>query len=362
MVRQQLDIKTLMRRSNTRWYGRAVGALLVSNAAACGSEPPREPAAHVTEWSCAESAVSEAPTRRLTRFEYANIVSDVFGVDNLDFEVLLPRDEVSLGFDNQAGALSVTDLHVEAYFKAAGSVAEAALKDPDQLHALTGCAEANRDCVERSIDVLAKRLLRRAPSERETAKLLDLFEDDFDDDGFDEGMHRVIAVLLQSPEFLYRFERATTTVDAADDPDSAEHVRLAPEVVASRLAFLYWGSGPDAGLYDAIDQGQLSTRAGVKAQAVRMLEDERSERGVLHFFEQWLELTDFDQVEKDRRLFSGWDDQVRHQLALETQHFFARGVVAGRCTLRNAAHGSLHVRDASPDGLLRAAHRLARLR
>jgi hypothetical protein len=326
MVRPQAGMKPMMRRSNTGWYGRAVGALLVSNAASCGSEPPAEPAAHVTEWSCAANAVSEAPTRRLTRFEYANIVSDVFGVDDLDFDLLLPRDEVSLGFDNQAGALSVTDLHVDAYFKVAGEVAAAALENPDHLHALVGCSETNRGCVERSLDVLAKRLLRRSPSEREASKLLDLFEDEFDGDGFDEGMHRAIAALLQSPAFLYRFERATTTLPADDDTDSAERIRLAPEVVASRLAFLYWGSAPDAELYEAIDQGRLSTRAGLKEQALRMLEDERSERGVLHFFEQWLELTDFDQVEKDRRLFSGWDDQVKDQLTLETRHFL-RGVL-----------------------------------
>lgn len=315
-----------MRSTRPSWRTPLVAVFVASSVAACtSSEPPAETSAAVTDWACSDGSIGEAPTRRLTRFEYANIVSDVFGVDDLSIELLLPRDEVALGFDNQAGALSLTDLHVEAYFKTAERVAEATLKQPARLYQLAGCSESSRRCAEQTLDALAQRLLRRSPSKRDSDKLLALFDDDFSEAGFQEGMHRAIAVLLQAPEFLYRFERATADHDAERDADSDgdvdERVALAPEVLASRLSFLYWGSAPDRELFEAIERGQLSTRADLKREAWRMLDDERAQRGVLHFFEQWLELTDFDQVEKDRRLYGSWDEVVREQLAQETRLF-----------------------------------------
>lgn len=315
-----------MRSSPSDWRARIVAVFVASSVAACtSSEPPAESTADVTDWVCSDSRISEAPTRRLTRFEYANVIADVFGIDDLSVGLLLPRDELALGFDNQAGALSLTDFHVEAYFKAAERVAQAALEDPERLYQLAGCSESSRECAELGLTALGRRLLRRPPSERESSKLLALFDDDFSAAGFQEGMHRAIAVLLQSPDFLYRFERRAADDSAQDDADSggddAERVALAPEVLASRLSFLYWGSAPDSGLFDAIERGQLSTRADLEREAWRMLDDERAERGVLHFFEQWLELTDFDQVEKDRRLYTAWDEVVRAQLAQETRLF-----------------------------------------
>ncbi|HEY6725512.1 MAG TPA: DUF1592 domain-containing protein [Polyangiaceae bacterium] len=300
--------------------------IAAASVAACtSSEPPAESTATVTDWACSDSSISESPTRRLTRFEYANIVSDVFGLGELSVELLLPRDEVALGFDNQGGALSLTDFHVDAYFKAAERVAEAALEEPEHLYQLAGCSESSRECAALALTALANRLLRRSPSKRESNKLLALFGDDFSDAGFEEGLHRVIAVLLQSPGFLYRFERATAGDDVEDDADSGagngEGLALAPEALASRLSFLYWGSAPDTQLFEAIERGELSTRADLEREAWRMLNDERAERGVLHFFEQWLELTDFDQVEKDRRLYTSWDEVVREQLASETRLF-----------------------------------------
>lgn len=320
-----------MRYSLSCWRERALAILVnssvaVSSVTACtSSESPPERTDHVSDWGCSEAKVSEAPTRRLTRFEYSNIVSDVFGLGELSIELLLPRDEVALGFDNQAGALTLTDFHVEAYFKAAERIAEATLEDPERLFAIANCSEASRACAEQVLVLLAERLLRRPAKERDSDQLLALFDDDFSATGFREGMHRAIAVLLQSPQFLYRFERATAKHsalgDTQSDRDASERVILAPEVLASRLSFLYWGSAPDSELFEAIERGELSTRADLKRQAWRMLEDERAQRGVLHFFEQWLELTDFDQVEKDRRLYTAWDEQVRGELELETRHF-----------------------------------------
>ncbi len=289
----------------------------------CATEPGAEDKlpARVTEWSCADGALSDAPMRRLTRFEYSNIISDVFAL-NLDFDSILPRDEVALGFDNQAGALSVTDLHVEGFLKAAERVSQAVVDEPERLAAISGCDENTQACAQRTAREVGQLLLRRPLASSEVSRLTALFDDDYSEGGYREGTTRMVSALLQAPEFLYRVERRPSLADSAtqDAKDQAE-IGLPPAVLASRLSFLFWGSSPDAVLLDAVDQGELRTPEDVARWARAMLADDRAKRGVLHFFEQWLGLSDYDEVEKDRRLFPAWGEQVHADLARETRRF-----------------------------------------
>ena len=73
--------------------------------------------------SCSSAAIGPTPLKRLTRFEYANTLRDVFGIDVPSAD-LFPRDEQALGFDNQAATLSLTDLHVQGYLDAADIVTD----------------------------------------------------------------------------------------------------------------------------------------------------------------------------------------------------------------------------------------------
>jgi hypothetical protein len=151
--------------------------------------------------------------------------------------------------------------------------------------------------------------------------LIALFDDDYSDSGYREGTARVIAALLQAPEFLYRVERSPSLSTPPGDASTDDAPLVHPAVLATRLSFLIWGSGPDSELLDVAARGDLLTRQDVAEQARRMLDDERARRGALHFFEQWLGLATFDEVEKDRRLFPAWDDEVHADLASETRRF-----------------------------------------
>lgn len=299
-----------------------LGAVLVFGSLGCSGEraAPEERHEMVEQWSCAAGAVSEAPMRRLTRFEYSNTVSDVFGL-TLDFDGILPRDEIALGFDNQAGALSVTDLHVEGFMKAAERVSDAVIQAPGRLAEIAGCHQPSRSCAEQTARALGRLLLRRTLTRPDVDRLMVLFDDDYTEPGYQEGTARVISALLQAPEFLYRIERLPNTSAPASAAAGDDELTLSPTVVASRLSFLIWGGGPDAELLDVVARGGLSTRQDIAKQASKMLTDERARRGILHFFEQWLDLSSFDEVEKDRRLFPAWDDEVRDDLARETRRF-----------------------------------------
>lgn len=297
-----------------RLFFRLSGAILAAALGfGCASDSgEKKPAGGQDEvdLSCPGEALSPAPLRRLTRFEYQNAVSDVFGSE-LPIEDLFPRDEVALGFDNQAGTLGTTDLHVEGYLEAATTLAEWLVAEPARLTAISGCSGENAECLSALADALGRRLLRRPLSQAE----LDASVEGADvttPEGFSDRAVWTVATLLQSPEFLYRFERASA---------DGSNAFASPWVLASRLSFLMWGSVPDQGLLDAAASNALASRADVEREARRLVADDRARRGLLHFYLQWLKLSDFSLVDKDPLLFTRWNDELKVDLGRETRRF-----------------------------------------
>jgi hypothetical protein len=66
---------------------------------------------------------------RLNRTEYANSIRDLLALD-VDAESLLPADDMSHGFDNMSEVLTVSPTLMDAYVRAAGKIARAAVGDP----------------------------------------------------------------------------------------------------------------------------------------------------------------------------------------------------------------------------------------
>jgi hypothetical protein len=303
-----------------RFIRRALGgAALVAGTflgvACSGGEPDVAPQVRTPEdLSCPGSTLTAVPLRRLTRFEYRNAVADLFGQDLTVIE-LLPRDELALGFDNQAATLSFTDLHVEGYLSGALDVAKALRGDRTPLDAVSGCTDATEACARTLVERLVERMLRRVVTPAETERLLELFLGEYSSDAFSAGAAQVVTALLQSPEFLHRFERSRA-------PDSTVSTTLAsPWVLASRLSFLLWGSVPDEALLAAGREGRLASAADVEREARRLLSDARARRGVEHFYRQWLRLADFQDVEKDTVRFRIWSPALRADLEEETRLF-----------------------------------------
>ena len=106
-----------------------------------GMMPPtgmRRPDAATTEtlikWMESEldrSAVTHLPPpglHRLNRTEYTNAIRDVLGLE-VDATKFLPADDSTHGFDNIAGALTLSPALMEAYLSAAGKISRLAIGD-----------------------------------------------------------------------------------------------------------------------------------------------------------------------------------------------------------------------------------------
>ncbi len=77
------------------------------------------------------SAVTHLPApglHRLNRTEYTNAIRDVLGLE-VDATKFLPADDSTHGFDNIAGALTLSPALMEAYLSAAGKISRLAIGD-----------------------------------------------------------------------------------------------------------------------------------------------------------------------------------------------------------------------------------------
>ena len=107
-------------------------------------------------------------------------------------------------------------------------------------------------CARTIISTLARRAYRRPVTEADLTVPLDFYEKGRATAGFEAGIEAALRVLLISPQFLFRIERAPK----GTAPNAA--YRISDVTLASRLSFFLWSSMPDDELLDAAISGRLS--------------------------------------------------------------------------------------------------------
>ena len=153
--------------------------------------------------------VVDTPIRRLTRFEYNRTVRDLLGDTSNPADLLPPEEEVA-GFNNQAAALTSSDLLIEQYMKVAEDVSARAVGNMGAL--IPDCdpdLDGNDVCASSFIQDFGKRVFRRPLSQDELERFESVFDwaiADADLGRFEDGIEVVLQVMLQSPSFLYRPE------------------------------------------------------------------------------------------------------------------------------------------------------------
>jgi hypothetical protein len=279
--------------------------------------------------------VGPAPLRRLTNEEYLNALHDLFPEVAVAIPPL-PETTIIAGFDNAAEAQQPSDVAVARYEQIANLYATA----------IAGAAPARCDpssaCSTHFITTMGRRIFRRPLAPDELARFQTKFAAWQSAVDFDAAVQLTLSAMLQAPQFLYRPEPVTATATSGD---------LAPVeayALATRLSFLLWASTPDDVLLDAAGSGALATAEGVRAQAVRMLDDARARRTFWSFHRQWLGL---DRILSDEHTYRTpevdprWTVQSPISAERETE-LFVENVLAGHGTL----HDLLTSRSAWVDG------------
>jgi len=303
-------------------------AAVLSAGAGCYLNGPDATAIEATE-------VGPAPLRRLTNAEYLNTLEDLFPGQSLTLPPL-PNDTIIAGFDNAIEAQEPSDVLIARYETIANLYAAALTIDDPSVSALVGCdwstpSLANA-CATQFITQMGRRVFRRPLSGDEVARLQLKFAAWQSAVDFGAAVRLTLSTMLQSPQFIYRPEPIVVSADGGDGVMPVD-----PYAMASRLSFFLWASTPDETLLDAAGSGLLSTADQVRAQAERMLDDNRARRTLWSFHRQWLGLdlvlTD-EQTYRTPDIDPTWTAQTPISAETETELFVENTLMAGG-TLRD---------------------------
>jgi hypothetical protein len=282
-----------------------LGASLALGCAASSTpSPSAPPSAAVTRVS-----VGPAPLRRLTREQYTNTVRDLLGFSD-GAAADLPIDEGAGGFYSNVIA-PVSELHLEKYRTAAEQLAVRATKD---LAALVPCDPqelGERECARRFVAGFGRRAYRRPLTAVEVQRYLALYDEGRAERDFGNGIRVVLGSMLQSINFLYRFEPGPARGTAP----------VTPYALASRLSYFLWNTMPDEALLAAAESGRLGSAEEVGAQAVRLIADSRFSDAATSFHLQWLGVSELEGKEKRKKLHPLWSEELRAAMREETVRF-----------------------------------------
>ena len=216
--------------------------------------------------------------RRLTRAEYRNTVSQIFGVTP-PADIELPDDATLNNFVTTAG-LSLSASLTTRYLDAAAGIGT---RLTPRLTALLGChaSLSESNCLRGWLSGPGEQIFRRPFTEAELNHYVGVFETGRATGTFAAAATLMFEALLSSPQFLF--------IEQPSGPGGIPQ-QLDGYQLASKLSFTLWKSAPDVELLAAAKLGTLTTPAALSAQVTRLMADARAHRSVSEFFDGWLAL------------------------------------------------------------------------
>ncbi|MCC8935891.1 DUF1592 domain-containing protein [Bradyrhizobium sp. Arg68] len=273
-------------------------------------------AAMATGTASAQTAPSSqvVSMRRLTQAEYLNSIADIFGTEIEVRGRFEPTIRIGGLQAASTSVLSVTPVGFESFTELADSIASQVTRE--KYRAKLRCVpksarEPDDTCTAQLLRHYGRMLYRRPLTEDEIKSAVNLSHRLAEaQNDFYAGLRYGLASLLQAPAFVFRMETAV--------PAGVEQWALDSYSRATRLSYLMWDSTPDAELLQAAEKGDLNTAAGLEKQVDRLMSSPRLDIGMRAFFNDMLELDNFDAVSKDSILFPKWSSVIAASAKEET--------------------------------------------
>lgn len=247
--------------------------------------------------TCEQRTVPTTPLRRLSSDEYHNTLESLFGSES--WRVLadsrFPPTPHGSGFSSDAEANIVNTAESNAIEDNAERIAQLIDAEPEPfLRELLPCdlSDGIDDgaidaCVDAFIADFGMRVSRRPLTDGEVSIARDLYDGVREEQSASFAFAALVQYFVQSPALLYRTERGTPEVDAPMIP-------LSGYEQASRLSYLLTGNMPDDELFAAAEAGELNSAAQVRAQAERLLSEDRFFEVLERFHRDWLQTHGFE--------------------------------------------------------------------
>lgn len=214
--------------------------------------------------SCVPGIAPSSQFPRLLNRQYETVVRDLLGVtlvgDHRPSELL---------YSDYDGALNIDAWRL--YQEAAEAIAKEVFGGPNRANFIA-CEPETAGCLTDTIRSFGRKAFRRPLTEAEVQRFEELANTDPPGTPEEVAQTTLVAFLV-SPSFLQLTEVGAETEGGA--------IRLTPYEVAARLSFLLWDSVPDKALDDAADNGELSNKEQILAQAKRMIAIRERSAGVV---------------------------------------------------------------------------------
>jgi hypothetical protein len=268
--------------------------------------------------------------RRLNRNEYNYTVRDLFGIDFQPGREFPADGAGGEGFDNVGDAMFVQPALLEKYLAAAKKVVGSLYDDPKLLDRILVAKPSDKTppatAARTTLLTHASLAFRRRVTDEDLAPMLALVEKKLAaGDSYAEALRPAFQALLIHPAFLFRIE--------ADQPGKQEW-KIDDFELATRLSYFLWASMPDRRLLKLADEGKLSDPAVLRAEALRMINDRRSETLSRHFAGQWLGFDELREVAApDPVRFPSFTPTLRVAMYRESVEFFNHLVRGNRPVL-----------------------------
>ncbi len=253
--------------------------------------------------NCTTIGVGPERIHRLTPDEYTSSVRALTGDGSLDPVLDADREPIA------------TLDAVRKWYVAADA---AVPLSPSWLSAYADCSPADAECAATLYEAFAERAFRRPLTDDERGWLAESWAAFPPAASLELRLETIAELILQAPQFLYLYTEGTPSGDLSV---------LTGHERAQRLSYFLWDSLPDAELLAAAAEGELDTAAGVRAQAERMLDDERTKPVLRSFLAEWLELggavilPSLEDTPKNSELFPNFDAVLRRSMRHEVEMF-----------------------------------------
>ena len=156
----------------------------------------------------------------------------------------------------------------------------------------------------------ATRAFRRPPREDELESLLSVWREGYERTrDFQGSVRHALFVILTSPQFLYLTEESA----------GPQAEPLSSHELAAKLSYFLWNTMPDERLLTLAAKGTLG--ASLRAEAERLVADERFSQFTGEFVSQWLSLDKFDVVNINRGRYPRLLKETQRELRKEPIHF-----------------------------------------
>ncbi|HEX4922797.1 MAG TPA: DUF1592 domain-containing protein [Bdellovibrionales bacterium] len=256
--------------------------------------------------SCTPGAGANATdTRRLTRIELSNTLSDLFGATVFS--------ELSAPLSRLPDDLIVNDVdrfenrytrdHLDVIADIAFAAAQSATATDARMNALLtpngSCtlATLTNACVQNFIRNFGLKAWRRPLSAAEETWALDAYNAGLN---ARDRFSALISALLIAPDFSYHWE-------LGDGTGTNDEFNVSQFEVASRLSYKLWSTMPDANLFGLAAQGRLNDPAVLESTVTTMLASPRAQQKIREFFVFWLNTQNIPGLPDNANFVSGVD-------------------------------------------------------